>query len=373
MFRVFIGSLVTAIVLFAVGGISVLLLGRNERQHTSLVTEVDWVSEDNELINETFTGDRTWSFTDVTDIYRIEIVTSGAKTYLAPSDNGELCIKGQSSGWNELAIEAEYTEDGGLYVTVGRDGFGNFILTGGNSGSVTILVPDEVYALLSVDLKTGSFSARGIGSLDNRFDVGSGSFELEQKEGFEADRLVLDLGSGTAKIANAAAAYYDIDMGSGNFDVSGLTGYGEIYIGSGSGTAHFARIDKYQTLLDLGSGHLTVYIPEDTRGDLYTDIGSGSVTVNCCGISQKLTDDSHITFNGGSNNDVVFRADLGSGKIELRNSSEYTPPDMFEDLRTDEVSEASTPVADATMSSSSVTGDTSGFEPSIFGMTDDVG
>ena len=329
MIKGLLGSLIAAIVLFTAGGITVALFGTYPYEYSELIEELEWNGGSGTL-NERFTGERTWYFNELSDITELRVETSGAKTYIAPSKDGLLVISAQSNDRKEILVEAEFY-DGKLRVAVGGHEFRNFIFDAGNNGTVMISVPDTVYERLTVDVGSGSLAARGIGAKDNMFDVGSGSFEFEQKSGFAADHMELDMGSGSVRIGNADARSFKIDMGSGTFNVSGLTGSGEIFIGSGSGTAEFSKIDPEYAFnrFNLGSGKLSAFIPGDTKGDLQTDIGSGVVSVNCCGVSKNIYDDTQIPLGGGSDGNVTFFADLGSGKVELRDRSEYNKPDMF--------------------------------------------
>lgn len=331
MLKGFLGSLVAAALFFAAGAISIAFLGTNTPIYTYETTSVEWDGEV-VMINEEVVGEKTWYFDDVTELNSISVHSSGVKTYIAPSADNRLSVCVKTDGWKNVSVNAECPYNEHLDLSVGGEKLGGFISLGDNSSTVTICVPDKVYSNLYLDLDTGSLEARGIRADGNMFNVGSGSFEYEQAAGFTADNLTLDMGSGSVKIANAASTHFKIDMGSGNFDISGLTGTGSIDIGSGSGTAEFAMVSPGRDVFHLGSGKLTVYIPESTRADLHTDIGSGVVSVDCCGVSQNIRDDSHITFNGGSNDDNSFRVDLGSGKVEFRNSSEYKRPNMFSDF-----------------------------------------
>ncbi|MDE6727997.1 MAG: DUF4097 domain-containing protein [Oscillospiraceae bacterium] len=204
---------------------------------------------------------------------------------------------------------------------------------------------------------SGVLCAKDVKAECSILDIGSGSFELSQAENFSAYDLSVNIGSGSAVIANAAATNYEIEMSSGKFDISGLTGTGKIDISSGKGIAEFAILDGNDQVFSIASGKLDVYIPENTAADLYTEIASGSVTVDCCGVSKKISDDRHIALNGGFadrfDNDHDFDhdfdhdyehnedhcyienvncgtifADVSSGKISLFNSSEYVPAEL---------------------------------------------
>lgn len=327
MVKGFIGALISAVVLFAAGGVTVAIFGTNEPVYTEYVEDLEWFGENGRLLDESFTGERTWNFDGVDEIREVEVTSSGVKTYIEPSKNGKLQVTGQSSGWNELSVEVEYTPGESLRLSVSRVGIGL-----GSGGTVTICVPDAVYERMTIAVGSGTLEARDIKARHNEFNVSSGSFEFAQSPRFTADELKLDLGSGSVSIANAATTLYDVNMGSGNFDISGLTGDGAVYIGSGSGTVEFAKLEMSHNLFELGSGSLKVYIPNDTKADLYTSFGSGSVYIDCCGVSERVTDDRQIKLNGGSNDLVSLHAELGSGRLELRDSSEYSSPNMFADF-----------------------------------------
>ena len=331
MIKGFLSSLIVAAMFFAAGGISIAILGTNRPTYNYETASVEWDGQV-VMINEDVSGEKTWYFDEVTDIYNITVCSENVKTYIAPSADNRLSVQVRTDGWKNVSVRAERPYNESLELSVSGEKLGGFISFGSNGGTVTICVPDKVYSSLNLDIDTGVLAARGIKASRNVFNVGSGSFEYEQASGYTADRMELDMGSGSVKIANAAAGTYKINMGSGSFDISGLTGSGTLDIGSGSGTMEFARRVSGYDQLKLGSGKLTVYIPDDTRADLSTDIGSGTVSVNCCGISQNIRDDSHITLNGGSNGELTFRVDLGSGKVEFRDSSAYNRPDMFSDF-----------------------------------------
>lgn len=335
MIKGFLGSLIAALVLFAAGGISVAILGTNELEDRKEVEMINWNEHGKKLINERITGEKTWYFDERTDIREIAVDSSNVKTYIAPSKDNKISVSVRTNGWKVVSVKAEQNDpfDGRLNLSVSGNTFGNFVFFGGNNGTVIICLPDVIYDKLAIDLGSGTLEARDIGAKVNKFDVGSGYFEYSQKAGFTADTLKLDMGSGSVKIANAAANEYDIEMGSGKFDINGLTGSGEIDIGSGKGKAEFAEVGTGDSVFDLGSGKLEVYIPEDTKADFYTAIGSGSVSVDCCGVSETLRDNGHIRLNGGNGDEkITLRAELGSGKAELLNSSNYEKPDMFEDF-----------------------------------------
>ena len=350
MIKGFIGALISAIVLFAAGGITVVLFGRNEPNITAYVESVDYSTQGGS-VHDSVTGEKTWQFGSM-ELGAVRIHSSNVKTFIAPSEDGSLSITAQTDGWKSIEVDLEV--DGyWLDLTVSGGWFGGSVSFGGDNGTVLVSLPDRLYDELTLELGSGKLESRGLAARVNVLDVGSGTFEFEQKAGFSSEILNLHMGSGSVKMTNAATAEYNISMGSGSFVITGLDGQGLIDIGSGKGEVKYTEVVGYNTF-DLGSGSLDVYIPEDTRAEVCADIGSGSITVDCCGVRERLSDDSRVSLNGGSGDETMLNCDLGSGKIEFRNASDYGEPDMFGDFP--EWSEFYAGIA--TIDDMTVTGDT---------------
>ncbi len=178
----------------------------------------------------------------------------------------------------------------------------------------------------------------GFNSKYNNFDIGSGKFEFSKSEQFTADMFSVVVGSGSAVISNMQTERYDIDLGSGKYNFNGLSGYGEINMGSGNGSIAYSKFhEEYDDGsdvcdLNMGSGTLNLYFPDDSGCLLYTEIGSGSVNINAYGIEKKLTqnsDDEELII-GDNDNYQYYNINMGSGKVNIRNTSEYTMPTLFD-------------------------------------------
>ena len=335
MLKGFFGSLIAAVLFFVAGGVSVALLGTNTsasiiQLNGEGIFGMDSVPAD--LINQNVDSEKTktWYFEDFSEICELDILSSGVKTYISPSDDDTFSVSVSASGGRSVSVKAGRNDpfDGKLVLSIQtNDWFFNF-----GTGNITaiIAVPNTVYDNLNISLSSGSLSAKDIKAKANKFDIGSGNFELAFDEKFTSDEIWLDLGSGSVKIANAATENYNIEMGSGKLDISGLSGSGKTDIGSGKATLAFTETIGGNNEFDLGSGKLNVYIPSDTKGTIKTDIGSGSVNVDCCGVSQTLTDDENVSLNGGGNAEINI--DMGSGNVTMKNSAEYERPDMFGDF-----------------------------------------
>lgn len=355
MIKGIIGSLIAAACFFTAGGISVAVLGYRDGYIEGFDDNKFFgedIKRENILLQEEVGGslEEMFGFCGSVGIY-----TSGANTYIEPADGGEVTLSVKCSGSRKAAVTvAEGENNGGDVLGISVSGRSSFL--SGGSVTVHIGLPDAVYNALEIRLGSGALYSKGLKAESSVLDVGSGSLELAFAENFRAYDLSMNVDSGRAVIANAAADNYDIEISSGKFDIGGLTGAGKIDVSSGTGSAEFASLDGHNHEIELSSGKLDVYIPENTAADLYTWISSGSVTVDCCGVSKKITDDDRVALNGGfadrfdddydydrdhdrehghdhngdhpyvgGGNCGTIIADVSSGKIMLYNSSEYVP------------------------------------------------
>ncbi len=357
MVKGLIASIITAAVFFTLGGITVLIFrGNNSGYVNSETVNVQFDGNSVEtLIDEKILGSKEFRLTEVQYITGLSVDTSDVKTYIALSDDNNVTVSVDSGkSGSGINVEAEMDPfESSFDITINKDLFLG-IDTG--DSTVTLSLPDTIYDNLNLTLGSGTLMVKDIRARENEFDIGSGIFELSQKENFSAELMHLDIGSGSVKIAGADCESYNIDMGSGSFNVSGMTGSGDIDMGSGKGAVEFAKLGPTTNNITLGSGSLSVYVPKDTKADLYTEIGSGKVKVECCGVSQSLKNDGHAAFNGGhdmqqysqyndddeDDEDIDYDAyrdgldeiyvDLGSGKVTFYDTSEYKPPQMFKDF-----------------------------------------
>lgn len=353
-------SLAVAAVCFAAAGISVAILG-TKSMGTEEFEDLELFPDDVELTelvaeNE-LASDREWEF-DARGT--LGIISSGADTRVKRISGDKITLSVKPKADRTVTVTAAESADGEGYLGISVRG--NWRVFGfGDDVKVEIGLPDSVYhgvelelnsgSLRAADIKTrkamldigsgeleyapdpdfearefkadlgsGKLNAADIRALDTELNIGSGKIEFTQSAGFKADDLEVSIGSGSVVIKNADTHSYEISMGSGSFDISGLTGTGEINIGSGNGVADFAAIDPDGSRIDLSSGSLNVYIPRGASAEIDADISTGSVSVNCGGVSQKLTKDGRVSLGSGGGE---LSVDVSSGKVTFRDSDSY--------------------------------------------------
>lgn len=181
--------------------------------------------------------------------------------------------------------------------------------------------PDYAASKVIVEMGSGKFYGEEMRAAATTLEIGSGILEYVQGKGFKGEALSVDIGSGNVTVTNADTSQYEISLSSGLFDISGLTGTGEIDVGSGSGSADFASIDPRGSSIDLSSGSLRVYLPKNAGAEIEADVSSGSVSFDCGGASGKIKDGQSVTLGNGGGK---FAVDVSSGKVSFLDSKKFS-------------------------------------------------
>lgn len=349
MKKLFFSAIPICFVSFILFGISTAILGTKSRSYTdnsAYVVPVDDGS--NTYIDET-TDLGEWTLNAAVRP-AVTLHTSGVNAYVIQSGDDDIHMRVASNNGSSVHVNA-HTDGDMLNIEVcppnvifdGTIDFGKIfwmddIFHGSPDTEVIIAFPKLIYEALYIEHGSGTLMVDGFNSKYNNFDIGSGKFEFSKSEQFTADMFSVVVGSGSAVISNMQTERYDIDLGSGKYNFNGLSGYGEINMGSGNGSIAYSKFhEEYDDGsdvcdLNMGSGTLNLYFPDDSGCLLYTEIGSGSVNINAYGIEKKLTqnsDDEELII-GDNDNYQYYNINMGSGKVNIRNTSEYTMPTLFD-------------------------------------------
>lgn len=350
MKKLFFSAIPICLVSFILFGIITAVTGTKSRPYYgnvyTTVSEID--GGHNQYIDETVTSVGEWTLSKAVRP-SVSLHTSGINAYVVQSSDDEIHIRAAAN--NDSSVHVNVHTDGDtLNIEVcppnvifdGVIDFGKIfwlddIFHGSPNTEVIIAFPKLIYDELAIEHGSGTLMVDGFNAKINDFDIGSGRFEFSKSEQFTADMFNVNVGSGTSVISNMQTRRYKIDLGSGHYDFNGLSGYGEIDMGSGNGSIAYSRFMGSEhddcgdvCHLNIGSGSLDLYFPDDEGCYLYTDIGSGIINVNAYGVDKKFTHSSADEVSLGDVNDRCYYIDMGSGKVNIRNTSEYTMPAMFE-------------------------------------------
>lgn len=385
------------IVSFVAFGISVAVLGLNTPETSTNSMSVGFSQVVEDMV---FSSSNEWEFEPSPSI---QLQTAGINAKVSPTENENCSVKLNNPSGKNIYVGIKTTgevlqiEIHPKNITFGEVDFGviswlDDIFSGSNNVSAEILMPEAIYNELNVQQGSGSLDISNIYCSNSNISIGSGEFSYSREKYYTGDYTSVSLSSGTAKLDNICAGNmnsftvssgsltvsadapqvtretnlrldsgsvvlnnaesekFDLDIGSGKFEINGLSGDGRIDMGSGRGKISYLNVNGL-TSIDLGSGNLSISLPKDTAACLAMDIGSGTVDVNFGGNSKTYYNDNDddIVFLGEIGNksnyfrdedgihyindngeDVIcgFEADMGSGHISFGelpySSSEYS-------------------------------------------------
>lgn len=344
MVKGIISSLIAAIVFFAAGGISAVILGTKEGAYSSMFSSFDEL--DRSLLNTTVSEDNSWEFGGHKSI---KLDSSSIDMRVEPID-GDMITLSVSEIKHKIHVSVSESEDG-EEIAIGLSKTSFFGFSFGYDCVAAIGLPKTLYEKLEANIGSGVMTISDINAKENAFDVSSGKLDFTQGADCVAKSISLDMGSGGANITGDAndmiieissgsanvngsaknlsvdigsgsltmktanTEKFDIGMSSGKFEINGLSGSGEIDVSSGKGMAYFSDANNIGgSEFDVSSGSLSVYLPADTNAVIDGDVSSGSISVDCCGVSEKITDEEKVILGSGG---AEISADVSSGKMSF--------------------------------------------------------
>lgn len=174
-------------------------------------------------------------------------------------------------------------------------------------GSGSAKLSDVTATTLKVDSGSGSVSISGAWAKELRVDSGSGSVNISD---VETEKMVLDSGSGSVTVKNSVLGETALDTGSGSVTFDEVTAK-NLVVDSGSGRVNYTGYLTGNCVFDAASGsiNLEIYGKEEDY-NIRADLGSGGLYIN--GTKEK---DTYIEYDDASNL-LVF--DAGSGRISIK-------------------------------------------------------
>lgn len=347
MKKLFLTAVVFSIISFMLFGISVRIMGRTYDQSVSYYeTSNEYVTNKGSVFCGDYTNSGRW--TVLNKFANISINSAGIDTVITRGEGDRIKVRLDNPGNRKIHVEAVYAGDDLIiearsanitFLSNAPIGLVNWLedifTEGASKASVVIEFPETKYDSLTIQQGSGSMKVHDLYADKNDITIGSGGFEfLRRAKGFVAETFNVTLGSGSALISGMQTGTYNIDIGSGSFEFNDLSGRGHINMGSGKGTIAYKEYNGDGNI-DFGSGSLTLYLPEDGGAVLYPEIGSGSIDIDACGLSTKITSKNHGENVAIGSGDCELNVDMGSGHITIRDRSAYTEPVIEEIVITD--------------------------------------
>lgn len=302
-------------------------------------------SPDASSYNDELFDSRSYTVTDTTKAYDFELDAldsislklAGVDAEVMASTDDKIHVKVHNTNTERDAavvlnasndtstVEVHPTNISFSSVGSGLIGWLEDLFTGKPKCKVWIMVPQKVYQNLDVMQGSGVVDINTISANFNNFTVGSGSLTFTNSPLHKSTELNLNLGSGSVTFNNSITSEYNFDIGSGKFDIRGLTGTGNVTMGSGSGS--FSYEDYYGLFLEKGSGTLELLLPPSTPLRIVPELGSGRIEVDLDGEKKIIKDNNEYNFGGESVRNFL-RVENGSGNIYIKNHSGLESSDL---------------------------------------------
>ncbi|HKC39958.1 MAG TPA: DUF4097 family beta strand repeat-containing protein [Gemmatimonadales bacterium] len=165
---------------------------------------------------------------------------------------------------------------------------------------------------LKLDTGSGNVDVR-----DATGDIGleSGSGDITAS-GLHGGQIKLESGSGNITLTGAEATGLKIDTGSGEVTVTGAKG-DELRFETGSGNVDVALTATFRSLsVETGSGDVTLRVPPTISAEVELDTGSGEIDLGGLTIQVRRLEEDHITGTIGDGRGRLS-IETGSGNVRL--------------------------------------------------------
>lgn len=259
---------------------------------------------------------------------RIEAASDYGNLFIYPNDDDSTIIIADDNIIDDVTA---YVKNNTLFIHCGKsfeDSFdfsdlfkGIFVF---NSGDVTVFIPEKTYDAIYAANGTGGTTILDIAAKIADIYSGSGTIVYSQPEDFRSEQLSVSIGSGNGKLYNADTYNYSVEMGSGNINMYGLTGKGNIEIASGNCKLNYKELNG-DIVVDMGSGNLDLNFPRNISAEIFADIGSGDIDIDYYNTDKDMDDGDTVEINGGK---YKINVDMGSGNLDITDEVEHMLPDL---------------------------------------------
>jgi hypothetical protein len=165
---------------------------------------------------------------------------------------------------------------------------------------------------LKIDTGSGNVDVR---DASGELSLESGSGDITAS-GLHGGRIKLDTGSGNITLTGAEATDLHVDTGSGDVTVTGAKG-DDLSFDTGSGNVDVALTATFQSLtVETGSGDVTLRVPPTIGAEVELDTGSGEIDLGGLTIQVRRLQEDHITGTIGDGRGRLS-VETGSGNVRL--------------------------------------------------------
>ena len=163
--------------------------------------------------------------------------------------------------------------------------------------------------------------ATGSGNVDLRTAAGDVSLETGSGDitvaGIQGTSARLATGSGNVTLTDGKVSTLHVETGSGDIDATGASG-DEVSFETGSGNVDVALVSTFRSLtIQTGSGDVTVRVPATIGADVDLDTGSGDIDLGGLTLAVRRIEHDHVTGTIGDGKGRLS-VETGSGNVRLQ-------------------------------------------------------
>jgi DUF4097 and DUF4098 domain-containing protein YvlB len=163
--------------------------------------------------------------------------------------------------------------------------------------------------------------ATGSGDVDVRtaagevhLETGSGDVTLS---GMDGSRLTLNTGSGNVTVTDAKAPNVHVETGSGDIEATSTSG-DDLSFETGSGNVNVALVATFRSVrINTGSGDVTLKVPPSIGAEVQLDTGSGEIDLGGLSLQVRRIQHDHVTGTIGDGKGRLS-VETGSGDVHLQ-------------------------------------------------------
>lgn len=232
-------------------------------------------------------------------------------------DGHEVRITGRSrnglEAFADLRVSVPAGKTIGLYLGVGKAFISNV------DGNIRVSVAsadvaaDRTRGVLRVGTGSGNVDLR-TASGDVKLETGSGDITVS---GMQGAKLELSTGSGNVTVTDGKATNLDIETGSGDIEATSASG-DDLSFNTGSGNVNVALIATFTSLhIETGSGDVTLKVPPTLGAQVDLDTGSGDIDLGGLTLQVRRIEHDHVTGTLGDGKGRLS-VETGSGNVRLQ-------------------------------------------------------
>lgn len=233
----------------------------------------------------------------------------------------EVRITGRGRGleaYADLRVSVPAGKRVALHLGVGKAFVSNVdgvILVDAASADVSA---DRTRGALHIETGSGTVDVRDA-SGEVSLETGSGEVTATGLRG-GTERVTIETGSGSITVTGADASQLHLETGSGDITVTGAKA-NELSFETGSGNVDVALTATFNALsIETGSGNVTLRVPPTIGAEVDLDTGSGEFDLGGLTIQVRRLEQDHITGTIGDGRGRLT-IETGSGNVRLVKAS----------------------------------------------------